>query len=142
MELMPHTVAPEKQVDITVLRDLAKYSVQNALGTYDRRQMMRVMYSKLAVALLGGFTGLGLLCVWKMWLPSNLTFFSAMMSFVVALIWGAQYVMQTIQLLVSGSVKLDSIQTSHSKDEERKTPSEHDATSGNVGKDYDGKDEG
>jgi hypothetical protein len=142
VELLPHAVAPEKQVDITVLRDLAKYSVQNALGTYARRQMMRVMYSKLAVALLGGFIGLGLLCVWQMWFPSNLTFFSAMMSFVVAIIWGAQYVLLTIQLLASGSVKLDSIQTFHSKDKERKTPSEHGAISGIAGKDYDGKDEG
>jgi hypothetical protein len=142
VELMPHTLAPEKQVDITVLRNLAKYSMQNALGTYDRGQMMRSMYSKLAVALIGGLTGLGLLCVWQMWFPNNLTFFSAMMSFVVAIVWGAQYVILTIQLLASGSIKLDSIQTYHSKDEERKTPSEHDAISEIAGKDYDGKDEG
>jgi hypothetical protein len=65
-----------------------------------------------------------------------------MMSFVVALVWGAQYVVLTIQLLVSGSDKLDPTQSFPSKEEERKSSSEHDAISGIAGKDYDRKDEG
>ena len=120
VELLPHTVAPEKQDDIDILRDLAKYSVQNALGTHARRQMIRVMYSKLAVALIGGLAGCGLLVVWRLWFSNSLTFFSAMMSFVVAITWGVQYVMLTAKLLVSGSDTIDSIPGSHSKKERGK----------------------
>ena len=105
----------EKQNDIDILRDLAKYSVQNALGTHARRQMIRVMYSKLAVALIGGLAGCGLLVVWRLWFSNGLTFFSAMMSFVVAITWGVQYVMLTAKLLVSGADTIDSIPVSHSK---------------------------
>jgi hypothetical protein len=127
VEMSPHTVAPEKQVDITLLRDLAKYSAQNALGTHDRRLMMHVMYSKLAVALLGGFTGMLLLFVWRMWFTNSLTFFSAMMSFVVAIIWGGQYVLLTIKLLVSGSDNLGSMQEFHQTSDDGKTPGERHA---------------
>ncbi len=121
-ELLPHTVAPEKHADITLLRNLAIYSAQNALGTHSRRQTIHSMYSKLAVALIGGLTGIGLLVVWNLWFTNSLTFFSAMMSFVVAVIWGVQYVLLTVQLLVSGSSNIDSISASHSKKEEEKTP--------------------
>ena len=133
-EMSPHTVAPEKHVDITLLRDLAKYSAHNALGTHARRLMMHVMYSKLAVALLGGFTGIGLLCVWRMWFTNSLTFFSAMMSFVVAIIWGGQYVLLTIKLLVGGSDNLDSIQTFHQTNQDGKKPDELHAISETAGK--------
>jgi hypothetical protein len=126
-DLMPHTMAPEKHDDITVLRDLAKYSAQNALGAHARWQMMRAMYSKLAVALLGGIIGLGLLFVWKMWFSNSLTFFSAMISFVVAVVWGVQYVLLTIQLLAGGSIKLDSMQSLHSENEGIIPHGEHNA---------------
>jgi hypothetical protein len=141
VEMSPHTVAPEKQVDISLLRDLAKYSAQNALGTHARWLMTHVMYSKLAVALMGGFAGIGLLCIWQLWFTNILTFFSAMMSFVVAVIWGAQYVLLTIKLLANGSDNLDSIQEFHQTSEDLKTPGKHHATSGIAGDD-DGKDEG
>ena len=137
VEMSPHTVAPEKQVDISLLRDLAKYSAHNALGTHARQQMMHVMYSKLAVALLGGFTGIGLLCVWQFWFTNSLTFFSAMMSFAVAIIWGAQYVLLTVKLLVSGSDNLGSLQTYNQTSEEGKTPGQHHAISEIPGEDYD-----
>ena len=52
---------------------------------------------------MGGFTGIGLLLVWQFWFSNSLTFFSAMMSFVVAIIWGSQYVVLTIRLLAGGS---------------------------------------
>ena len=122
VELSPRTLAPEKQVDITLLRDLANYSAKNALGKHARGQMMQVMYSKLVVALIGGFTGIALLLVWQLWLTNNLTFFSAMMSFAVAVIYGVQYVLKTIELLISGSDNLDKIPRAHPKIDERKTP--------------------
>jgi chromosome segregation ATPase len=133
VELAPRSTAPEKEVDITMFRDLANYSAQNALGTHARGQMMRVMYSKLAVALMGGFTGIGLLLVWQLWFSNRLTFFSAMMSFVVALIWGAQYVALTIRLLASGSENPGARQTSHSKDKKLITPNDQHAISAIAG---------
>ena len=124
-DLPPHTVAPEKNVDITLFRNLANYSAQSALGKHARRQMTLVMYSKLAVALIGGFTGVGLLWVWRTWFTNSITLFSAIMSFGVAIVWGLQYVIMTIRLLTDQSDNPEPRQASHHKDDKQKTPSDH-----------------
>jgi hypothetical protein len=127
VELAPRSPAPENIVDINVFRDLANYSAQNALGTHARGQMMNAMYSKLAVALMGGFTGIGLLLVWQLWFPNRLTFFSAMMSFVVAFIWGSQYLMLTVRLLGTGSDNQRAMKTAHSNDKKLIVPDDQHA---------------
>jgi len=136
VELSTHTVAPEKHVDLTALRDLANYSAQSALGKHARRQMIHIMYSKLSVALLGGFAGMGLLWTWQRWFPSALTLFSAMMSFAVAVIWGVQYVLLTIQLLINGSDNPNQLLVSHHKDNGLKTPSNSHTISGTAGEEH------
>ena len=129
VELQPHTVAPEKLADITLLRDLANYSAQTALGVYDRRLMTRAMYSKLAVAVVGGAAGIGLLAAWRFWYTNSLTFYTAIVSLLVAVVWGVQYVLLTARLLVSGTDTIDSIPASQPKATRKETGDENDPAS-------------
>jgi hypothetical protein len=87
------------------------------------------MYTKLAVALIGGFAGLGLLWVWQSWFTSNLTLFSAIIGFAVALIWGVQYVLVTIKLLADNSENPDPLQVTHPVIQKVSPPSEPEAIS-------------
>ncbi|HEY4759609.1 MAG TPA: hypothetical protein VIH42_03420, partial [Thermoguttaceae bacterium] len=141
MELSPRTVAPEKKVDLTLLRDLANYSAKSALGTHARQQMTNIMYSKLTVALMGGITGIGLMWLWSTWDKGNLTYYSALLAFLAAVIWGIQYLLVTLKLIANGSDKLESEQAFHSKDSQRKRKSSQQSLSliGSEGHEIDSK---
>lgn len=100
-ELSPRTQAPETQMGLGTLRDLANYSAQSALGTHARQKMIHAMYAKFIVSAFSGLAGLGMLFVWKMWCTGMVTFYAAMACFVVTVAWGIQYVMLTLRLLAN-----------------------------------------
>ncbi|MGW8257260.1 MAG: hypothetical protein ACWGMZ_07240, partial [Thermoguttaceae bacterium] len=104
-EIAPRSQAPENKADLRLLRNLANYQAQTALGTFARYQMTRAMYSKMAVAIIGGCVGMGLLMIWQNWYNNNVIFYAALLAFLVAVFWGIQYVFLTIRLLTNESVQ-------------------------------------
>jgi hypothetical protein len=88
---------------------LANVSAQHALTRYARRMLVSNMYSKLIVSVVALGCGTGLLAMWFGWDTQESTFYSAMMAFFVALIWGCQYAILTGRLIIgkSGNIKLD-----------------------------------
>ena len=50
IEMSPRTVAPEKRIDLSALRELANLSAQSAISRYSRKVLISSMYAKLMVA--------------------------------------------------------------------------------------------
>jgi len=103
--VVPRTVAPEKQVDLSAMRKLANFSAQSAITHYNQKKMAITargeMLTIVAAVLAGVFTA------W-MSIPMEGTaamtaFYSAMVIFVVSLFWIAQYTVATSRLKAARS---------------------------------------
>jgi len=97
VEMSPRTVAPEKSVDLSAMRELANLSAQTAIDRHRQRAQRGATLSKLVVALVGLAAGAVLLHFWRHHAPTRLTFGAAMTSFVVAACWGVQYLILAVR---------------------------------------------
>ena len=90
--MLPRAVAPEKQVDLKAMRQLANQSATCALQKHDSKQLSDVARGKLAVMIVslviaGSLLGLsGVPGV-----SPSLTMCGAAASFAIAALWGANY---------------------------------------------------
>jgi len=100
-EMSPRAVAPEKSADLSAMRDLANVSAHSALDQHNWRQkvltrrtnmLMSIMAMGIAGALLAMWWGLG---------ANDITLYAAMVSFVVALYWGFQYLELAVRMMFS-----------------------------------------
>jgi hypothetical protein len=99
-ELFPRTVAPEKQVNLAAMRELANFSAQTAIDRHARSKIRNATNVKLLVSIMGLLTGSG-----TMWLAcfrngGDTAFYAATVSFAIALLWGVQYAALTGYLVI------------------------------------------
>ena len=107
VDLSPRAVAPEKLGGLSAMRELANMSAHTAIDRHARRQMVSAKRSNLLVAIAGLVVGGALLWMWWAMKTGDLTFYSAMVSSLVALFWGVRYAVLTGRLIVSKSGRLD-----------------------------------
>jgi hypothetical protein len=112
--VVPRTTAPETHSGLSVLRELANYSAQNAISHHARRVLIGQMYSKLMVIVVALGAAGWLLWAWKSLMTWEATFYSALVALLAAIYWGVQYSLLTGRLIVNqaGWVKLN---TAHAK---------------------------
>jgi hypothetical protein len=72
------------------MRELANLSAHNAIDHHARQQAKLASFGKLLVVAAGLTVGILLLRIWWTTATSDVTFYAAMVSFVVALLWGVQ----------------------------------------------------
>jgi hypothetical protein len=107
LELSPRAAAPEKQLGFSAMRELANFSARHAITHHTRRQMRLGNRIKLLICLAGLIAGGSLLWLWSLPSGADLTFYAALVSFLVALWWGIQYAIVTGRLIVGKFGHLD-----------------------------------
>jgi len=106
-EISPRATAPEKSVDLSAMRELANLSAHAAISRHARRMLLGTVASKLAVAIVALATAAILGWLWWTRWPESLVLCAAAASFVVALIWGVQYVLLTGLMVFRKSGRAD-----------------------------------
>jgi hypothetical protein len=99
LELSPRTVAPEKHSDFSAMRELANFSARGALRRHERRRLSTVTNAKLLVMVVALTVGGSLVWLRRMPTTNGTAYYSAAAAFLVALLWGAQYLVLTLRLL-------------------------------------------
>ncbi|MCE5269006.1 MAG: hypothetical protein LLG00_14105 [Planctomycetaceae bacterium] len=103
--VLPRATAPEKNIDLSVLREVANLSAQNALSRHARRILVSRMNGNLfvAIAAFSAFAGL-------FWMSKRLpawesTYYASLIALLVAVYWSLHYLLLTGRLIVkSGHV--------------------------------------
>ncbi|MHB1035769.1 MAG: FHA domain-containing protein [Pirellulales bacterium] len=90
---------PERLSDLSAMRELANVAARGALDWHSRKQLLTARYGKLLVAIMGLVCGIVLFNLSA--LMGDLTYYAAMMGFLVAVYWGLQYAVLTGHLRVS-----------------------------------------
>ncbi|MEN6406403.1 MAG: FHA domain-containing protein [Thermoguttaceae bacterium] len=105
----PRTVAPERNVDLSALRELANLSAQSAISQHARQVLMQAMYSKLMVTLVALAAGATLLWMWKTLGAAQTTFYAGLVALLVAIYWGMEYALLSGRLTISktGHIEID-----------------------------------
>lgn len=106
-EIAPRAVAPEKRVDLSVMRDLANLSAHNAIHRHARRQARLATRGTRLIMAIGLVAGGALLWIWWTTEAGSATFSAAMVGFLVALLWGIQYAELTGRIIVNKPDPLD-----------------------------------
>jgi hypothetical protein len=101
VKLSPRAVAPEKNVDLSALRDLANLSAEHALGRHDFKQLMRATRSKLLVTVVALTASVVLFWHTRMHNGTKLEVIAAVLGLLIALYWGLQYAVLTGRLIVN-----------------------------------------
>ncbi len=91
VETAPHATAPETQVSMAAMRELANLSAQSAISRHNRWKMVRTKRGKLLIVLQGLIIGGALLWMWGR--PGARVFIlcGAVASFLTAAVWGIEY---------------------------------------------------
>lgn len=89
---MEPSSAPERQVNLAAMREVANSSSSAAVNTYAKRRIRNAMRSRLSVAAVAGIAGAVLLYFWARWTPAvSVTFYAALVAFILAAFWAVQY---------------------------------------------------
>jgi hypothetical protein len=91
-QLAPRTMAPERTVSFSAMRELANSQAQSAISQYARTKAFHTVASKLFVAITAGITGVLLVILWRK-TGDDITLCSAAAAFLVAALWGIQHAM-------------------------------------------------
>jgi hypothetical protein len=107
--ISPRTMAPEKRIDLSALRELANLSAQSAISRHSRQVLIGSMYSKLTVAIVALVTGAALLWMWKALDVTEMAYYSALVALLVAVYWGMEYALLSGRLTISksGHIEID-----------------------------------
>jgi len=89
-KMTPRAVAPERQVNLSAMRELANLSAHSAIDRHARRQVRVAAWGKVLTTTVGVGAGAVLLRIWWTNQASELTFYAALVSLLVALLWGLQ----------------------------------------------------
>ena len=90
--MAPRAVAPERQVDLKAMRQLANLSASSALHKHESRRLSGKTHAKLLVTCVALVVGVSLLVLLQLPGAPLFTFYAAAASFVVAAICGASYI--------------------------------------------------
>ncbi len=100
---VPKSAAPEDWSHLAAMRELANLSARNALDRHGRNMLRRAIRSKLAVLALALTAGTTLVALWWRLGAGELAYYSALVCYLVAVVWGIQYAVLTGRLIVSRS---------------------------------------
>jgi hypothetical protein len=101
VELAPRAVAPEKNIDLQAMRQLANLSAKSAISTHDSKQLTLSTRTKLAATFAAGFIGMVFLGLTVSGGARLITGALAVGSFAVAALMGTSYVALTKKMLGS-----------------------------------------
>ena len=91
MEMAPRAVAPERQVDLRAMRQLANLSAKNALHKHESKRLSGSTRMKLLVTCVSLVVGALLIDHPQLPGASPVTIYGAVASFAVAALWGVNY---------------------------------------------------
>jgi hypothetical protein len=100
-ELTPRTVAPEKSIDLSAMRELANLSAKAAIERHARGLLARASGSKLFTALFSATCGGALYWMGRLHDNGGFALHAAAGSFVIALFWTLQYAVASGRLSVT-----------------------------------------
>jgi hypothetical protein len=106
-EMAPRAVAPEKNVNLSAIRELANLQAKSALTQHERRRLSISSRAKLLVTIVA--LSVGMFLIWArltQGLPDN-TVYAAAIAFTVAVFWGFQYFVVTGRLIVAKLAHID-----------------------------------
>jgi VIT1/CCC1 family predicted Fe2+/Mn2+ transporter len=106
-ELAPRTVAPEKNININAIRELANMSATSALNSHQQKKTAINSQAKLLVTLVSFTLGVALMIVWRLPHSSPYSPYWALAAFAVSAIWGVQFAKLFSQQLVERAARLD-----------------------------------
>jgi hypothetical protein len=109
VNLSPRTVAPERLSDLSAMRELANISAHAALDRHVRGTLIRTTRMKLLVAACGLLAGGVTFWAWWFRQTMDLLFYSALVCFLVTLVWGVQYALLASDLIARRSRHLRSL---------------------------------
>jgi hypothetical protein len=89
--LSARAAPPERNMDMAAMREVANSWSQNALRVHEWRHLSKVTRDKLLVLVVAAVIGVLNLYLWRLPEANEVTFYWAMGSFLVALLWGLQY---------------------------------------------------
>jgi hypothetical protein len=89
-KMAPRAVAPERHVNLSAMRELANWSAHSAIDRHARRQVRMATWGKVLTTTVGVGVGAVLLGIWWTNQTGELTFYAALVSLLVALLWGLQ----------------------------------------------------
>jgi hypothetical protein len=107
VELTARAEAPEKHVDMSAMRQLANASAKTAIDKHTQGQMSSNKRSKLLVVVISLLVGGMLMWMGLEFGAAKLTYYAALVSFLVALLWGIEYAIITGKMIVNRSGHLD-----------------------------------
>ncbi len=87
----PRGMAPEREMSLSSMRELANVSAQTAINRHAKRQFRHVARSKLLVAGIGLVSGGILMYLWWFMGDRGPIFYAGLVAFLVALFWGFQF---------------------------------------------------
>ncbi len=88
----PRAAAPEKNIDLTAMRQLANLSAETAINTHDSKRLSVISRIKLAVSLVAAVAGVVLLGLSFTGGMHLMTMFAAFAAFAVTAYWGGNYI--------------------------------------------------
>ena len=106
-ELAPRNVAPEKNININAIRELANLSATSALNSHQQKKTAINSQAKLLVTLVSLALGVALVVVSRLPHSSPYSLYWALAAFGVSAIWGAQFAKLFSQQLVERAARLD-----------------------------------
>jgi hypothetical protein len=91
--MAPRAVAPERNIDLRAMRQLANMSAKTAINKHESTQLTGTTRSKLVITIVAGLIGVALLGLRFLAKSPVITLTAALASFVVAGYWGVSYVL-------------------------------------------------
>ena len=101
VELSPRAVAPENDVNLAAMRELANLSARTAIDSHAKNLMSRSVGGKLMVSIVGLVVGANLTWLWWVKGTEKTALLAAATSLVVGVGWGAQYLVLSGQMILS-----------------------------------------
>lgn len=102
-EMSPRTAAPERQENLSAMREVANASAQTAIHRHMRGRLLSAGYTKLAGMSLGLFGGTASIWIWATDAHSPMALAFAVAGFAVAAFFGIWYALLVGQLLFGPS---------------------------------------
>jgi len=126
-EMAPRTVAPERHVDLSAMRELANLSAHSAIDRHTRRQVTVATWGKVLTTTVAVGVSAVLLRIWWTNQVSELTFHAALVSLLVALLWGLQWARLASRKMLHTSRRADEESGEDRDDAELNAAQKHEA---------------
>jgi hypothetical protein len=106
-EMAPRTLAPEKNINLSAIREIANLSASSALSSHQQKTTAINSQAKLLVTSVAFVMGVVFVIVWRMPHASPYTLLLALVSFGVSAIWGVQFSILLSKQLVERAARFE-----------------------------------